>query len=65
MNLANEITRRIFGLGHPRTLFIKSNLSKLTQLTSNKEVMFKTLGKFPSMSQLIQNLKRAKMKKKK
>ena len=64
INLAYEITRSILGLGHPRTLFIKSNLSKLSQLAFNKEVTFKTLGKFPALSQLIQNSKRAKKKKK-
>ena len=64
INLAYEITRSILGLGHPRTLFIKSNLSKLSQLSFNKEVLFKTLGKFPALSQLIQNPKRAKKKKK-
>ena len=64
INLAYEITRSILGLGHPRTLFIKSNLSKLSQLSFNKEVIFKTLGKFPALSQLIQNPKRAKKKKK-
>lgn len=64
INLAYEITRSILGLGHPRTLFIKSNLSKLSQLAFNKEVIFKTLGKFPALSQLIQNPKRAKKKKK-
>ena len=64
INLAYEITRSILGLGHPRTLFIKSNLSKLSQLAFNKEITFKTLGKFPALSQLIQNPKRAKKKKK-
>ena len=64
INLAYEITRSILGLGHPRTLFIKSNLSKLSQLSFNKEVVFKTLGKYPALSQLIQNPKRAKKKKK-
>ena len=64
INLAYEITRSILGLGHPRTLFIKSNLSKLSQLSFNKEVIFKTLGKYPALSQLIQNPKRAKKKKK-
>ena len=64
LNLAYEITRSILGLGHPRTLFIKSNFSKLSQLSFNKEVVFKTLGKYPALSQLIQNPKRAKKKKK-
>ena len=45
MNLAYEITRSILGLGHPRTLYIKSNLAKLSQLSFNKEVVFKTLSK--------------------
>jgi len=65
MNLAYEITRSILGLGHPRTLYIKSNLAKLSQLSFNKEIVFKTLSKIPALTQLIQNPKRAKKKKKK
>ena len=65
INLAYEITRSILGLGHPRTLFIKSNLAKISQLSFNKEVIFKTLSKIPCITQLIQNPKRAKKKKKK
>ena len=65
INLGYEITRSILGLGHPRTLYIKSNLSKLSQLSFNKEVIFKTLQKIPALTQLIQNPKRAKKKKKK
>ena len=64
LNLAYEITRSILGLGHPRTLYIKSNLAKLSQLSFNKEVVFKTLSKVPALTQLIQNPKRAKKKKK-
>ena len=64
MNLAYEITRSILGLGHPRTLYIKSNLAKLSQLSFNKEVVFKTLSKIPALTQLIQNPKRAKKKRK-
>lgn len=64
INLAYEITRSILGLAHPRTLFIKSNLSKISQLLFNKEVTFKTLGKYPALTQVIQNPKRAKKKKK-
>ena len=64
LNLAYEITRSILGLGHPRTLYIKSNLAKLSQLSFNKEVVFKTLSKIPALTQLIQNPKRAKKKKK-
>ena len=64
MNLAYEITRSILGLSHPRTLYIKSNLAKLSQLSFNKEVVFKTLSKIPALTQLIQNPKRAKKKKK-
>ena len=65
MNLSYEITRSILGLNHPRTLYIKSNLAKLSQLSFNKEVVFKTLSKIPALTQLIQNPKRAKKKKKK
>ena len=64
LNLSYEITRSILGLAHPRTLYIKSNLSKLGQLSFNKEVVFKTLSKIPALTQLIQNPKRAKKKKK-
>ena len=64
LNLAYEITRSILGLNHPRTLYIKSNLAKLSQLSFNKEVVFKTLSKIPALTQLIQNPKRAKKKKK-
>ena len=64
-NLAYEITRSILGLAHPRTLFIKSNLSKISKLSFNKEITYKTLGKIPALTQLIQNPKRAKKKKKK
>ena len=64
LNLSYEITRSILGLAHPRTLYIKSNLSKLSQLSFNKEVVFKTLSKIPALTQLIQNPKRAKKKKK-
>ena len=63
MNLSYEITRSILGLNHPRTLYIKSNLAKLSQLSFNKEVIFKTLSKIPALTQLIQNPKRAKKKK--
>ena len=63
LNLAYEITRSIIGLNHPRTLYIKSNLAKLSQLSFNKEVVFKTLSKIPALTQLIQNPKRAKKKK--
>ena len=64
LNLAYEITRSILGLGHPRTLFIKSNLAKISQLSFNKEITYKTLSKYPALTQLIQNPKRAKKKKK-
>ena len=63
MNLSYEITRNILGLNHPRALYIKSNLAKLSQLSFNKEVIFKTLSKIPVLTQLIQNPKRAKKKK--
>ena len=64
INLAYEITKSILGLRHPRTLLLKSNLSKLSQLSFNKEVIFKTLSLYPTLTQLIINPKRAKKKKK-
>ena len=59
-NLAYEITRSILGLRNPRTLFIKSNITKMSQLNFNKEVNFKTLGKYPTPTMLIKNPKRKK-----
>ena len=59
-NLAYEITRSILGLRNPRTLFIKSNISKMSQLNFNKEVSFKTLGKYPTPTMLVKNPKRKK-----
>ena len=59
-NLAYEITKSILGLRNPRTLFIKSNISKMSQLNFNKEISFKTLGKYPTPTMLVKNPKRKK-----
>ena len=59
-NLAYEITRKILGLRHTRTLMIKSNMTKLSQLSFNKLVEFKTLGLYETPAQLMKNPKRKK-----
>ena len=58
--LAYEIYKSLLGLTHPRTLLIKSNLSKMNQLNFNKEVEFKTLSKYATPAQLIKNPKKKK-----
>ena len=58
--LAYEIYRALLGLTHPRTMLIKSNLSKMNQLNFNKEVQFKTLSKYATPAQLIKNPKKKK-----
>ena len=59
-NLAYEITRSILGIMNPRTIQIKSNISKLNHLNFNKTVNFKTLGKYQTPTQLVKNPKRKK-----
>ena len=58
--LAYEIYRKLLGLTHPRTLLIKSNLTKMNQLNFNREVEFKTLSKYATPAQLIKNPKKKK-----
>ena len=58
--LAYEIYKSLLGLTHPRTLLIKSNLSKMNQLNFNKEVEFKTLSKYATPAQLVKNPKKKK-----
>jgi len=58
--LAFEIYKKILGLTHPRTLLIKSNLTKMNQLNFNKEVQFKTLSKYATPAQLVKNPKKKK-----
>ena len=58
--LAYEIYRSLLGLTHPRTLLIKSNLSKMNQLNFNKEIEFKTLSKYATPAQLVKNPKKKK-----
>ena len=50
----------MLGLTHPRTMLIKSNLTKMNQLNFNKEVEFKTLSKIATPAQLIKNPKKKK-----
>ena len=58
--LAYEIYKKILGLTHPRTMLIKSNLTKMNQLNFNKEIEFKTLSKYATPAQLIKNPKKKK-----
>ena len=59
-SLAYEIYKELLGLTHPRTLLIKSNLSKMSHLNFNKELEFKTLSKYATPAQLIKNPKKKK-----
>ena len=58
--IAFEIYKKILGLTHPRTLLIKSNLTKMNHLNFNKEIEFKTLSKYATPAQLIKNPKKKK-----
>ena len=58
--LAYEIYKKMLGLTHPRTMLIKSNLTKMNQLNFNKEIEFKTLSKIATPAQLIKNPKKKK-----
>ena len=58
--LACEIYKKLLGLTHPRTLLIKSNLTKMNQLNFNREIEFKTLSKYATPAQLIKNPKKKK-----
>ena len=58
--LAYEIYKKMLGLTHPRTMLIKSNLTKMNQLNFNKEVEFKTLSKIATPAQRIKNPKKKK-----
>ena len=58
--LAYEIYKKMLGLTHPRTMLIKSNLTKMNQLNFNKEIQFKTLSKYATPAQLIKNPKKKK-----
>lgn len=59
-SLAYEIYKKLLGLTHPRTMLIKSNLSKMSQLNFNKEVEFKTLSKIATPGILTKNPKKKK-----
>ena len=52
-SLAYEIYKKFLGLTHPRTMLIKSNLSKMNQLSFNKAVEFKTLSKYATPGILV------------
>ena len=58
--LAYEIYKNYLGLTHPRTLLIKSNLTKMNQLNFNKAVEFKTLSKYATPAQYVKNSKKKK-----
>jgi len=59
-SLAYEIYKKLLGLTHPRTMLIKSNLSKMSQLSFNKEVEFKTLSKYATPGILMKNPRKKK-----
>ena len=59
-SLAYEIYKKLLGLTHPRTMLIKSNLSKMSQLSFNKEVEFKTLSKIATPGILVKNPRKKK-----
>ena len=59
-SLAYEIYKKLLGLTHPRTMLIKSNLSKMSQLSFNKEVEFKTLSKIATPGILTKNPRKKK-----
>ena len=58
--ISYEIYKKMLGITHPRTILIKSNLTKMNQLNFNKEVEFKTLSKYATPAQLIKNPKKKK-----
>lgn len=51
--LAYEIYKELLGINHPRTMLVKGNISKMKQLSFNKNVEFKTLSLYetPTMTQ--------------
>ncbi len=53
--LAYEINKEMLGLTHPRTMIIKSNITKMSQLNFNKQVKFKTLSLYQTPPVLIKN----------
>lgn len=58
--LSYEIYKSILGLTHPRTMLIKSNLTKMNQLNFNKQVQFKTLSKYATPAQFVKNDRKKK-----
>ena len=58
--LAYEIYKKIFGINHPRTLLIKGNLTKLNNLSMNKDIQFKSLSIYQTPAQLVRNPKKKK-----
>lgn len=58
--LAYEIYREYCGQTHPRTILIKSNISKMSHLEYNKKVEFKTLSLIPTLEVTIKNPKKSK-----
>jgi tetratricopeptide (TPR) repeat protein len=58
--LAYEIYKKLLGLTHPRTMMIRSNLTKMNHLNFNKEIEWKTLSKYATPAQLIKNPKKKK-----
>lgn len=58
--LAYEIYKSLLGLTHPRTLMIKSNLTKMKNLSFSKAVEFKQLSMYPTPAQIMQGGRKKK-----
>ena len=58
--LAYEIYKSLLGLTHPRTLMIKSNLTKMKNLSFSKAVKFKQLSMYPTPAQIMQGGRKKK-----
>ena len=58
--LTYEIYKSLLGLTHPRTLMIKSNLTKMKNLSFSKAVEFKQLSMYPTPAQIMQGGRKKK-----
>ena len=59
-HLAYELYKKLLGVNHPRTILVKGNLSKLSNLNFNKDIQFKTLSLYTTPAQLVRNPKKKK-----
>ena len=58
--LAYELYKNLLGVNHPRTILIRGNITKLSNLNYNKDIQFKTLSLYTTPPQLIKNPKKKK-----